>query len=470
MRHKRISILVVTLLLVCTSIILDPATAAEVAGVKAVFVDDAGTATLTVKALDKYKLQINIDPRAEQEPLTLQVELPKTGRNTWPSIDVEVLDSNGDAVDVRRGGIDWHQLLITVPPVRSAYVVHAVDPPDVKTRFREAERHVTDSETGSSATICRWHNGRRAALSLRFDDSHPTHLSKAVPILNEYKFRGTFMVNPGGHPPNSRRRSAFESHRAEWEAVARAGNHEFANHTLHHRGANNDAEMERQIGDAAKAIRRLIPNKNSLMALNLGGGTWWTSKKTLRSYLDKHRLFVNSGSTGMDDVYGNRVATFRRLLENHIERGLWYRVHFHYIGDGLSTSEANFREALDIARQHQDDLWIAGMADIYKYETARRGARLQIRSKGGQRVLLKLTCSTELEVYDQRLTVDVTIPKLWAREYVVVTDSDARQLRVENRATPAGVVLRFSVRPENAEYTIESSDTPIGIPSGRQSR
>ena len=34
--------------------------------------------------------------------------------------------------------------------------------------------------------ICRWYGGKKAALSLRFDDSHPTHVTVAIPMLDEY--------------------------------------------------------------------------------------------------------------------------------------------------------------------------------------------------------------------------------------------------------------------------------------------
>ena len=301
--------------------------------------------------------------------------------------------------------------MITVPPERSTFLVRAVTPAGVRPEFRpETECEATDPKTGLSATISKWYNGRRAALSIRFDDSHPTHLGKAIPLLNEYGFRGTFMVNPAGHPPDSRRRSAFEDQRDEWEAVARRGDHEFANHTMNHRGAGDDKSMEHEIGEASKAIWKLFPKRSKLAALNLGGGTQWVTTKTLGYYLDKYHLFdASANSTGMDDTYGNRVATFRRLLEAHIKRGLWYKVHYHYIGKGLSSSEANFRAALDIAKEHKGKLWIAGMADIHKYQTERRRTQLAIENNGPSCVSLQLSCSTTPELYDQPLTIEVKL-------------------------------------------------------------
>jgi hypothetical protein len=427
----------------------------EVDGVDVTFVGDSGPATLAAEALKNYELRIDVDPRTAPGPLTVQVQLPQTGRNAWPIVDVEVVDATGRPVPVRRGGIEWHTLLIPVPAQRSTFLVHAVTPPGERPQvLPDAERHLTDETTGLSANVCRWYDGRRAAISLRFDDSHPTHLSTVIPILNEYGFRGTFMVNPGGHPPDSRRRSAFEEHRAEWEAVARSGKHEFANHTLHHRGAENDEDMEHQIGQAAREIWRLFPDRSRLLALNLGGGTSWTTSRTLRYYLDRYHQFVSSGSTGMDDVYGERVATLRRLLENHIERGLWYRVHYHDVGEGHATSEADFRAALEIVKEHHAQLWIAGMADIYKYETERHSAALRLEDATSSAVRLVLSCATQPALFDQPLTIEVQPPKAWASRNVVVTKNQSEEIAVRKMPTPQGEILRFDVMPVDAAYTI----------------
>lgn len=318
-----------------------------------------------------------VNPKTETTPLVIRVDLPNSGARAWPAADVEVRDAQGKALLVRRNGIEWFNLLIPVPPAVGTYFVQAVPATGGTPPPSEKERVLMD--TGLRLSISKWHDGRAAALSIRFDDSHPTQLTNAVPILNEYGFRGTFMVNPGASEPGSRRRSDFAAHQIEWETVGRQGEHEFANHSAHHRGGFGDEDMEAEIGDAAQAIWKLTPGKSKLMALNLGGGTRWETTRTLRYYLDKYYQFdASENSTGMDDSYGNRVANFRRILEQHIERGLWCRIHYHYIGDGLSSSEANFRAALDIAKEHAADLWIAGMADVYKYQTERTAAKLTL--------------------------------------------------------------------------------------------
>jgi hypothetical protein len=425
-----------------------------------VAIDDYhGPATIQARSAGRYRIEIDFDPGTESQGVVIRVDLPISGRDAWPAADVAVLDAQGHPMPVRRAGIEWHWLQIPVPPEPSTFVVHAIHVAGDGLRNRpEKERHATNPETGLTATICKWHDGRRAALSIRFDDSHPTHLSTAIPILDEYGFRGTFIVNPGtpaGGSPRPRQHSAFQDHLGEWQAVAQGGRHELANHTLDHQGARNDEEMDYQIGAAAQAIWALSPDKSKLIALNLGGGTWWTTTRTLRFYLDKYHLFdAASGSTGMDDVYGDRVPRFRQRLEKHLETGGWYRVHYHAIGKGLSSSEENFRAALDIAREHEYDLWIAGMADIYKYQTERNAAILTLENNGPGRTDLRLSCSATPELYDQPLTIEVTLPKSWPPGRVRVQNARHEAIATRSHEANGKAALRFDVAPRDARYSL----------------
>ena len=428
----------------------------NLAGAKVELPDYDGPATWSVHSPEKFRLEIEVSPNSEKEPLTLHVTLAATGRETWPYNDVEVRDSDGKAIPVRRPGIDWHKLHLTVPARPATYVVKALEPTGERPNvLPEEKRQTTDSHTGLKAAICKWHDGRQAALSIRFDDSHRTHLSKAIPILREYGFRGTFMVNPGKYPPGTRRRSAFDDHRAEWEAVARRGDQEFANHTSHHRGAENDQDMEREIAEACETIWELFPHKSRLIALNLGGGTSWTTTRPLTYYLDKYHLFdASSGSLGMDDVYGGRVPAFEHHLKRHIERGGWCRIHYHSIGDGQAASETNFRAALDAAKEHEPQLWIAGIADIHKYQTERAGATLAIENATATRAEITLTCSTDSSLYDQPLTLLTVLPVSWPTDRVTVTDSNSQSLPLQSESTDEGSIVRFHVPPITATYVI----------------
>ncbi|NOX53444.1 MAG: hypothetical protein GXP27_03200 [Planctomycetes bacterium] len=217
--------------------------------------------------------------------------------------------------------------------------------------------------------------------------------------------------------------------------------------------------MEHEIGDAAKVIWRLFPNRSKLLALNLGGGTWWVTKRPLRYYLDKYPAFLVTGSLGMDDTYGNRVAVFRQQLERNLlpNRLGWFKVHFHSVGKGCASSEENFRAVLEIIKEHQSQLWIAGLADAYKCLTERRGAKLAIESLGPHRLALKLTCTTNPELFDQPLTLVLSLPTSWLPDRVRVTHSEGESVPVRTVAAAKGRAsqLRFDAFPRDTTFFIE---------------
>jgi hypothetical protein len=428
-------------------------------GVKVALERYSGPATVSAAPLGKFKLRVEVMRNSDTSPLNVRIELPAAGRDTWPANDVEVRDEAGTALLVRRSGIEWEKLIVPISDPVRAFIVQAVEPPVPSPRaISEKDRMIQDSVSGALVRIANWPQGRVAALSIRFDDSHPTHLSKAVPILREYGFKGTFMVNPGPKEPGSRQNYAFETQHAEWEATMKPGDMELANHSAHHRGAKGDEDMDREIGGAAEAIWRLMPGKSRLMALNLGGGTIWETTRTLRHYLDKYHQFdASSGSLGMDDSYGGRVEAFRKALETHISRGIWCRVHYHYIGDGLSSSEANFRASLDIAKQHQHQLWIAGMADIHKYQTERNTAGITLLKSDAGSLSFKLGCATDATLYDHPLTIEITPPATWKNAKVMVKDNSGSSIKIQPAESGGQPLLRVEIPPHDAEYVVNAS-------------
>ncbi|MCP5559876.1 MAG: polysaccharide deacetylase family protein [Verrucomicrobiaceae bacterium] len=431
----------------------------DLGGVKVALSADQGPAVVQAQLLDKFKVKVHVDAHGETRPLAVRVDLPNSGPNIWPAADVEVRDAGGKAMVVQRTGIEWFKLSVPLPTGVTDFVVQAVKPAGGWSKpTSEKLRAIQDGVSGVQMRIAKWHGGRAAALSIRFDDSHPTHLTKAVPILREYGFRGTFMICPGASESGGRRTSEFDQHRAEWEALAARGDQEFANHSAHHRGGFGDEDMEAEIGEAAEAIWKLVPDRSKLTALNLGGGTRWDTTRTLRYYLDKYHHFdASENSTGMDDSYGNRVENFRRILEQHLQRGLWCRIHYHYIGDGLSSTEANFRAALDIAKEHSAKLWIAGMADIFKYQRERDAATLELVESDAEKLVFRVRCTTDPTLYDQSLTVEIVLPPEWKPDDTVVKDQQGTVISTKATTVDGKAALRFEVPPIEAVYSLRSA-------------
>jgi peptidoglycan/xylan/chitin deacetylase (PgdA/CDA1 family) len=72
--------------------------------------------------------------------------------------------------------------------------------------------------------------GRRAAISLTFDDGLRSQREIAVPLLNDRGLRATFYLNPRGTTPES---DDWQERWAAWKEVAEQG-HELGNHSLTH--------------------------------------------------------------------------------------------------------------------------------------------------------------------------------------------------------------------------------------------
>ncbi|MBN2449509.1 MAG: polysaccharide deacetylase family protein [Lentisphaeria bacterium] len=74
-----------------------------------------------------------------------------------------------------------------------------------------------------------WPSGKRAAVSLSFDDARPSQLEQGIPILDRYGVHATFYVTM------ARARERL----ADWGAAAIRRGHEIGNHSLTHRCSGN---------------------------------------------------------------------------------------------------------------------------------------------------------------------------------------------------------------------------------------
>ena len=307
-----------------------------------------------------------------------------------------------------------------------------------------------------SARVCRWYGGKKAALSLRFDDSDPTHIEWAVPMLNEYGLIGTFLVNPGDEH--------YLRHKSVWEGPVLEQGHELGDHTLNHEGAKTDEEAERQIGEAAELIHRLQPQLK-LIVFGPGGGTLWFQRKNFRFFEAKYNL-VSAGDAASGwamsctEAYPEwNVQRFATELEQAIIEGVWFRPYFHEIRapvDSLATTPETFRKVLDVVRARRADLWQAGMSAIHQYERERIGARLWAHASGADTLDLSLTCATDANLYTQPLTVEVDLPT--GTDSVAVTDGAGKTVPSRIEEADGRWVARFDADPVDRNYTVRTKD------------
>lgn len=266
--------------------------------------------------------------------------------------------------------------------------------------------------------IARWYDNRQAAVSFRFDDSLDSHVKVAIPVLDEYGYKGTFMVNP-----ETRR---FQRNRDFWvEEVPKSG-HLLGNHTMHHRGARDIEEAHYEIGEPARMIRDLYPHRSKLMVFASGGGEKWGGKFWERAdplFKDIPRQYhlIDLYDGNHPAVTANSNGSEGSLL-SHVDRAIENRSHqpfvFHNVGHvsvkdrikslingyNLSFPETAFRRFLDHVKAREESLWIAPLVDVLKYENEFKSSRLETTVQEGI-ITSRLTVDTDPELYDQKLTL-----------------------------------------------------------------
>jgi peptidoglycan/xylan/chitin deacetylase (PgdA/CDA1 family) len=117
-----------------------------------------------------------------------------------------------------------------------------------------------------------WPDGKRAAVSLSFDDARPSQADLGMPILDRYSAKATFYLSP---PAVSQRLDA-------WKRAAAAG-HEMGNHTMTHPCSGNFPwsranaledytleRMERELLDANALIEATLGVKPNTFAYCCG--------------------------------------------------------------------------------------------------------------------------------------------------------------------------------------------------------
>ncbi|MGD0111719.1 MAG: polysaccharide deacetylase family protein [Armatimonadota bacterium] len=312
---------------------------------------------------------------------------------------------------------------------------------------QEAAMKKGDASMHSGARVCRWYGGRQAALSLRFDDSHPTQIQNALPLLNEYGCIGTFLVNPGN--------PGYQQNRSVWEGALLAAGHELGDHTLNHNGALTDRDAEKQIGEAAEVIRRADPTRSQLLVFLGGGGTQWMQRKPIDFFTAKYHLLRPRGGGSMscrEDV-GWKPSDFVTRLDEAITNGEWMQAHFHCVGPGyLPISVASFRQVLEAVRAHRAELWQTGMNSIAKYVDERDHSIVWARARDDDEVALDLVCEVDTALYRQPLTLELDLPS--GVEGVVVRDGAGTVIQSRVEEGPGGRVVRFDATPSDATFVV----------------
>lgn len=228
-------------------------------------------------------------------------------------------------------------------------------------------------------TIDPW-NGHHMALSWTFDDGDPSHLRTVVPLLETAGIPGTF------YPTCSEIAPDLDA----WIAVADAGVHEIANHTVNHIEADGgddttemadcDAYLADTVGvDVATSAYPADVVDEPYISFGadryVASRAGWAFVTIVRSstapdWTAVPSVFVGDLEEAPDD---QQVLDwpFQAVTDTASEAG-WLTLTFHSVGTGLGfgpVSTAELEQMIEHAGQY--DVWHATFADVASYHRGR---------------------------------------------------------------------------------------------------
>jgi peptidoglycan/xylan/chitin deacetylase (PgdA/CDA1 family) len=233
-----------------------------------------------------------------------------------------------------------------------------------------------------------WPEGRKAAVSLAYDDALDSQLDYAIPALDRHGLKGSFYLQMSRDPVRLRLE--------EWRAAARNG-HELGNHTLFHQcsGSLKDrdwVEPQRDLDRTSAAAMKDQVLLANVMLTAIDGRTERTMTVPCGdvmaedvNYIDSVRqefvaIKLGDGAVTSDmrklDPYAVTVeapvgVTGKQLIariEEAARKGTMANFTFHGIGgDYLSVSKQAHEELLQYLSSHRDVYWVDTFINLMKY-------------------------------------------------------------------------------------------------------
>ena len=310
-----------------------------------------------------------------------------------------------------------------------------------------------------STRVARWKDDKTAAFLVMFDDSWPSHWQVAAPELVKRGLIATFYINPG--------KGEYQKFAKEWEEKLWKQGMVYGDHTMTHKGVKDLADAEREIGDCAALITRVVPGRQPRLLSygqpGVGKGDWNITGEELDGLLRKHHLISRPDFRDHGTVYHLKTAAEMLALADKAirERGREYVIihgveritpDWHY-QDFWPLKQDILRELLDglQARLDKDELWITDHISAHQYETERTNATVRVLEAGAGGIKLQLDCTADPQFYDLPLTLVTRTPAAW-KAAMVAQGTQEKAVAVEKGT------IRFDARPGGEPIRIRRAD------------
>ena len=236
-------------------------------------------------------------------------------------------------------------------------------------------------------TAFAWPAGKKAAVSLSFDDARASQVDAGTALLDEYGVKATFYLVP----------AAVRERLEGWKKAA-ANGHEMGNHSLNHPCTGNFPwarqkaledytlrKMRRELAAANEEIKDLLGVQPTAFAYPCGQTFVGRGRQT-KSYVPVVAKLFQSGRGWLDEgpndpifcdmaqltgieMDGKDFEQILFLLEKAKETGQWVVLAGHEMGDsGPQTTHLDMlKQLLEYAQDPANGIWIAPVGTVGQY-------------------------------------------------------------------------------------------------------
>lgn len=273
---------------------------------------------------------------------------------------------------------------------------------------------ISDYEIGT------WQGFRTSAVSLTFDDACQNQIDIAIPMLDEFDFKGTF------YPVVT-----WVTDWAPWCKCA-ANGHEVSSHTYNHPNLSEISadSLNAELSRAIDTLRANVPmadcstlaypfcstpdvsivSKYHIAARICDGRIEPASPA---DYYNLSSFCVGSETNDINAI--DLIGLFSRAMN---EKG-WCTILFHEFDNGPGYSpfaSEDFRKVLEYLSDNDSEYWVAPFAHVAKYTKERDKAVIKSHSQSdSDQIELSIDCGLDAQVYNVPLSVRRALPAGWTK-------------------------------------------------------
>jgi peptidoglycan/xylan/chitin deacetylase (PgdA/CDA1 family) len=351
-------------------------------------------------------------------------------------------------------------------------------------------------------TVKKWADDKKSAFSFTFDDGCMSQYTYATPVLDSFKFKGTFFVISNDMTDDLPGIERFGTWK-QFRAMALEG-HEIGSHTVTHPDLTTLA-----IGNISKQGTLLYELYHSQLTINQkitnqkcitisypdlaydttvlvntmlyyesarGGGDIPTYSSLTGSWFYKingrEEYFTTPRDSTQDDL--DELQAFETYMQGAINDGTWGVLGAHEVvpfsqipqlvanGEWYPMSTEWLTSLCQWMKQKSDSnqVWVETMGNITRYMKEREQFHYSITLQTATQIQISVTDNLSNQIYNYPLTVDITVPSNW--QWAIVTQGSVKDT-IKTFISGANTYVRTYVIPDGGTLILNKTDPPMPV-------